>query len=110
VQDNKNSEGAHQGCAISCWGCADRIDARDVEIAGLLLLMHGGGRRRQNDNRTGVAQIDGGARCATMPGRLHISTARRAALGVDWKEQRDKRDQAWDGVATTGGELLTGRR
>jgi hypothetical protein len=35
---------------------------------------------------------------------------RRAAPGADWKEQRDKRDQAWDGVTTTGGELLTGRR
>jgi hypothetical protein len=95
---------------MSRWGCADRIDARDVEIAGLLLLVHGGGRRRQNDNRTGVAQIDGRARYAMMPGRQRKSTARRAALGADWKEQRDKRDQAWDGVATTGGELLTGRR
>jgi hypothetical protein len=76
VQDNKNSEGAHQGCAMSRWGCADGIDARDVEIAGLLLLVHGGGRRRQNDNRIGVAQIDGGARCATMLGRLRRSTAR----------------------------------
>jgi hypothetical protein len=64
---------------MSRWGCADRIDARDVEIAGLLLLVHGGGRRRQNDNQTGIVQIDGRARCATMPGRLRRLTARRAA-------------------------------
>jgi hypothetical protein len=44
------------------WGCADRIGACDVEITGLLLFMHAGGRRRWNDNQTAVAQIDDGAR------------------------------------------------
>jgi hypothetical protein len=51
-----------------CWDCADRVDALDAKGQRLLLLMHGGGRRRWNQQRKGAAQIDGEARCATMSG------------------------------------------
>jgi hypothetical protein len=46
------------------------------------LHVHGGGRRRQNDNLIGAAQIGGGARCATMPRLLLQPETRWRGLDV----------------------------
>jgi hypothetical protein len=48
----------------------------------LLLHVHGGGRRRQNDNRIGAAQIGGRARCVTMPRLLLQPETRWRGLDV----------------------------